>query len=250
MIALATDFDGTIFFMNEDPSFRKEDLDAIHKFQKENNVLGLCSGRPIHSIEHFTKDYFTFDFMIASTGSYIVDHNGNVLLDCPMDMEDVLEICHSYIDTHVTFFHCNQFFTTYKKGLVEDSFSHKVIQSLDDLNQYKTYQMTIVCKDIEEANAVCKSLNENYNVSAFCNGNLIDIVHRGCSKGKGIQICKEYYNLKTIAGIGDGENDIPMFKAVDISYTFSYSLLTVQKQADCIVDHFYQAVDQLLEKEK
>ena len=248
MLALATDFDGTIYFLKDKPSFHQEDLDAISRFQ-ENNLLGLCSGRPIHSIEYFTKGYFTFDFMIASTGSYIVDHKGNVLLDCPMKMEDVLKISHLYIDSHVMFFHCDQFFTTYKKDLMEDTFSHKTIQSLDDLYQYKTYQMTIVCDDIDQANEICEHLNKNYEVNAFCNGNLIDIVHKGCSKGKGIQICKEYYKLEKIAGIGDGENDIPMFKAVDESYTFSYSRLNVQQQADYVVDHFYQAVNQLLEKE-
>lgn len=48
MKVFASDFDGTIHFVDEKIGgyFKQEDLRAIKKFQENGNLFGLCTGRP------------------------------------------------------------------------------------------------------------------------------------------------------------------------------------------------------------
>lgn len=247
MITLATDFDGTIFFAKEIPSFHEEDLQAIQRFQKDNK-FGLCTGRPIASILTYTDPYFQFDFMIASTGSYIVDKEGNVLWDQPIESSLAKKVVSKYVDAYTVFMHLNQTFSVYQKSLNE-KIPEIVIEDVNQLDQYKTYQITIVAHSVEEARKICQEINGNYPLNAFQNQDMIDIVCDNCSKGKGIEFIKKYYQLDSIVGIGDSQNDMPMFNVSDESFTFTYSPLEVQETTTYIVDHFYNAVDQLIAKE-
>lgn len=249
MITLATDFDGTIFFMRETPSFHEKDLQAIKEFQKHNK-LGLCSGRPITSVTMFTDNYFKFDFMIASTGSFICDREGNVLLDKPIEKEIAKQLIKEYEDSHEIYLHLNQVFATYKIALDEGPIKENVIHKVDELDQYKTYQVTIVAKTLDEAKQICKSINNKYPLNAFQNQTFIDIVWNECSKGKGIEFIKNYYGVDKISGIGDSQNDMPMFKVCDTSFTFSDSPKEVKETTTHIVDYFYEAVELLMKGEE
>ena len=64
MKALASDFDGTLFFENEISDFRKDDLIAIKRFQKEGHLFGICTGRPLNGIIPHVQDKIDFDFYI------------------------------------------------------------------------------------------------------------------------------------------------------------------------------------------
>ena len=44
--AFVSDIDGTLFFHYLNPPIKKSDIDAIKEFQNQDNLLGLCSGRP------------------------------------------------------------------------------------------------------------------------------------------------------------------------------------------------------------
>ena len=79
--------------------------------------------------------------------------------------------------------------------------------------------------------------------------NSIDIVRKGCSKGTGIKIIKDYYHLEKVAGIGDSYNDLPMLKVVDTAFTFKTSPQEIQKQVHYCVNDIAEAIA-LLEVEK
>ena len=81
------------------------------------------------------------------------------------------------------------------------------------------------------------------------NRNSIDIVRKGCSKGTGIKIIKEHYQLEKMAGIGDSYNDLPMLKVVDTAFTFKTSPQEIQKQVHYCVNDIAEAIA-LLEVEK
>lgn len=247
MITLATDFDGTIFFWDESPSFRNEDLEAIHNFQSQHK-LGLCSGRPVGSVTQFTDSYFKFDFMIASTGSYIVTGKGDVIVDKPIEKELAKKLVNHFMGTHDIFFHINQKFATFRMKPIDENFPQRVIQELEELDDCKTYQISIVGKSEEDAKNICDEINSTFQLNAFQNKNWVDIVHHDCSKGKGIQAVKEYLKLDQIVGIGDSHNDIPMFEECDESFTFTYSPKDIQEKTTYVVNHFHEAIQQLMNK--
>ena len=53
MKMLASDYDGTLYF---EFGYRKTDLEAIRQFQKEGNLFGLCSGRPLSNLWDLESD--------------------------------------------------------------------------------------------------------------------------------------------------------------------------------------------------
>ena len=83
-------------------------------------------------------------------------------------------------------------------------------------------------------------------VTAYTNVCNVDIVPKGCSKGHALQILKEKLSLPWIAGIGDSYNDIPMLRAADQSFTFTYSPESIRQEADVVVENLAQAVEILL----
>ena len=70
-----------------------------------------------------------------------------------------------------------------------------------------------------------------------------------CSKGTGIKIIKDHYQLEKMAGIGDSYNDLPMLKVVDTAFTFKTSPQEIQKQVHYCVNDIAEAIA-LLEVEK
>ena len=59
---LASDYDGTLFFGEEEPNFRERDIKAIQEFQKAGNLFGICTGRPYQGITSFKNVYPVADF--------------------------------------------------------------------------------------------------------------------------------------------------------------------------------------------
>ena len=75
----------------------------------------------------------------------------------------------------------------------------------------------------------------------------IDVAPKGCSKGKGVMLLKEYMKQKygeiRLYGIGDSINDMPLLDASDVSYTFHYAPPEVQARATKVVGTICDALD-------
>ncbi len=92
-----------------------------------------------------------------------------------------------------------------------------------------------------------KGLPSSLSFSPFANVGG-EISSKSCSKGKAIQIVKDYYQeeVKTIA-IGDSSNDIEMLKEADIAILMGNRLPNLDSYADYITDTlqndgFYKAI--------
>ena len=57
MKVLASDFDGTIYF---EDGFHQEDMKKIKEFQKSGHLFGICTGRPLRGVTHFSKGFVIF----------------------------------------------------------------------------------------------------------------------------------------------------------------------------------------------
>ena len=86
MKVFASDFDGTIHFVDEKIGgyFKQGDLRAIKKFQENGNLFGLCTGRPLYGFEGDDIGGPECDFIIASTGG-IISRKENGLLKVLQD---------------------------------------------------------------------------------------------------------------------------------------------------------------------
>ena len=73
----ATDFDGTLYFHNEEEPIHAADLEAIRAFQEAGGLFGACTGRPARALTVQTEGLVPFDFYIALTGGTVFDRDLN-----------------------------------------------------------------------------------------------------------------------------------------------------------------------------
>lgn len=252
MKVLASDFDNTLYFRNVENGFRQEDVEAIKSFQEKGHLFGLCSGRPFSGLLKPLRGVLKPDFYIASTGSLIFDKDLQLLYAQKVPYEIVDEIYETYAhetDLIVQTESLHEFFCTnptndQKEDVVE-------ITSVKDMKDRNIYSISLVHSTFERAKVITQQINEKYDeVDAYQNVDSIDILAKGCSKGNAIIRLKELLKLKSIGGIGDSYNDLPMLKSVDTSFTFLKSPKDIQEQVNHVVCSIAQAIQILEEDEK
>ena len=244
MKALASDIDGTLVFNQQ---IKKQDKEAIEKYQKKH-LFGVCSGRPRCVL--FDLEKLKLDFYILSSGAMILDKGLNIIQDFPMKKEIVQQIFNEY-HQHAQIIlqtgNADVFYATLKEDYNPKL---KVISSFKEVEHEIIYGISLIFKDDKTTKKVCFEINQKYHeVEGFQNRNSIDIVRKGCSKGTGIKIIKDYYHLEKVAGIGDSYNDLPMLKVVDTAFTFKTSPQEIQNQVHYCVNDIAEAIA-LLEVEK
>ena len=225
----------------------EKDKEAIEKYQKKH-LFGVCSGRPRCAL--FDLEKLKLDFYILSSGAMILDKGLNIIQDFSMKKEIVQQIFNEYKKkAHIILQTGNAdvFYATLKEDYNPKL---KIISSFKEVEHEIIYGISLVFKDDKINKKACLEINQKYQeVEGFQNRNSIDIVRKGCSKGTGIKIIKDYYHLEKVAGIGDSYNDLPMLKVVDTAFTFKTSPQEIQKQVHYCVNDIAEAIA-LLEVEK
>ncbi len=109
---------------------------------------------------------------------------------------------------------------------------------------------TISANNVEE---ICTSANTYKGVYSFSSTGInVEVVPENVNKGNGIAIYMEGENYQTFA-IGDGDNDIEMFKFVDVSFAMGNGTDKLKDYATFITDHikdngFLNAVQRIEEE--
>ena len=245
MKALASDFDGTLYFMRNDPNFREEDLSAIRRFQKEGGLFGISTGRSLIGIKKVVHDRIAFDFYILVNGALVLDKNCQPLYKECVDRDLIAEIHDRYFGQVEIIIQAND--TVYNVG---EPYPLQVqIESIDDIPGYDIYGLSFGAENPADARRITQEINQDYGEILIAYENVwnVDIVPKGCSKGHAINLIKDKLGIDYIGGIGDSYNDVPMLKNVDCSFTFGHVPDGVKQHADYIVDSVADAI-QTLEK--
>lgn len=247
MIALASDFDGTIFFSKDNVPdsvpLKPENTVAIKEFHEKGNLFGFCTGRIPDDMIKDTAKVVDADFYIMVSGSLILDKQMNIIFDSPIDREALQGICDEfskYSDPAVL--------TKDDMYIIGDLRPYGIhIKSLSEV-EGKVYGVSLALKDEAESHRVADEIKAKYGdkVEAYPNNEYLDMVAKGCSKGTGIEFVKAHYGIDKMCGIGDSFNDLPMLRQADTSFTFDYSAEKVQAEADYVVNTVADAVKILL----
>ena len=242
MRALASDYDGTLYF---DGVFKQDDVKAIHQFQKDGHLFGLCTGRPLVGV--IDKHHINYDFYILSSGAVIYDKDLTILYESVIPRKVVTSIVNQYLNDYEIFIQANRDLYVLKEA--ENIIPLTFISSLDDIAHDHFYSISINGKSEEHASKLCKILNRKFpDIVAFQNIKYIDIVSKDCSKGDGIKRLRQLLQLDEISGIGDSYNDIPMLEEVDISFTFHHSPDIVKQNASYLVSSIAESIEILSKK--
>lgn len=249
-IALASDYDGTLFFEKKPDHFHKEDLEKIREFQKRGGLFGACTGRGLEGTLRESEGIVDFDFYIVTSGSLVLDRDQKPIFCKCIPEEIVADIVARYrdctetkIQTNWNFYQFGPYFPGRKQisDLSEITFEH-------ELEGY--YAVACRAKSVEDGKKICAEINERYGevVTAFQNVIDVDIVAKGTSKGDGLRRVKEYLGVDLMGGIGDSFNDIPMLAEADHAFTFPYAPQETKDHAKSIVGSVKEALE-VLEKE-
>lgn len=251
MIALASDFDGTLYFGRD--GFKGKDLESIQEFQKKGNLFGVCTGRPFQGIQYACRDVLknnelAYDFYIVSTGAMILDKNYRVLFEKYISNAVAAQIVNTYKDAFQVYVHVGieDIYTFGQQGGFQ--IPQNVVNNFEDIKSDCILGVSIECKKEEIAQKLYKELLSKYekDLNIFVNKSDIDMVAKGVSKGNACKQLKELFELEKVCGIGDNYNDVPMLKSTDYSFTFTYSPKEVQTQANEVVSSLSSAIVNLI----
>ena len=244
----ASDFDGTLYFYKAEVKLPPESVEKINAYQAAGNLFGLCTGRQVGGLTPFITGFFEPDFYITSSGSNIVDREFKEIQKRGVD-RDIADAIVKEIRAKGYSMTLDVEGDICVFAKMDYPGKYYVITGVDDAPKGLIHQVSIHTESLDEAAAISKHINETYGdkVEAFQNVVEIDIAPKGCSKGKGVDVLRDYYRDKygdiRLYGIGDSINDIPLIEAADVSYTFPYAPEIVQQKATKVVETICDALD-------
>ncbi|MDF9823820.1 Cof subfamily protein (haloacid dehalogenase superfamily) [Breznakia sp. PF5-3] len=265
-----SDLDGTL--MDEKMQMKDTDIEAIHRLHETTVRFGIVTGRDVGIYHHYIHPVLEFDMdYIGNNGGSILA-TGKKIYEMNMNTEDVYEMMKYvgdyYLEETYPFIaddHCNFYF--HKKVPKDNfwcdtkSFMAQVghVSEIDILEYLKNPQDKVIKASFytreKDPTFMSKILRERYGdkfeITMSAN-HFAEMTTKGIHKGTAIQKLLEHHRLNAdeVAVIGDGENDIPMFKMFPKHAFVMASAKPEIKAYGRVVDSVSQAINILLEEEK
>jgi Cof subfamily protein (haloacid dehalogenase superfamily) len=260
MKILASDLDGTLFREQE---IAKNDISALKKLKDNGHKFIISTGRNLRGVKEIFKDYkdVDADYLVLCNGALVLDGNFEVVYNKRIDSVTATNIIKDFIDDENICFVLDNGIDT---CLIKDkyireqefnleSFATKIFSKDEIINLNTDYQIISLyprSKSIEESEDIKKKILDKYgdNVEVFRNQYYLDVVPKGCSKGRGLKKVIDGKELKVdnLYTIGDSFNDISMFEITNNSYTFNYAEEKIKEIAKNHVNHVHECIDEIL----
>ena len=247
MRLLASDFDNTLWFKDH---MKENDVKAIQEFQEKGNLFGICSGRCLEGIVRPSLPYhLEYDFYILLSGALILNKDKEVIFEKTIPMSLVKDIFAFTNQKDMSIVYHDTMYKIYLSNIHDN---HGIyIHSLDELqaDEVSAISFHFQSGEIEQARIMCESINQQFGdvIEAYQNNQHIDLAAKGCSKGNGIKMIQDYFqlSLNDIYGIGDSWNDLPMFDAIKNGYTFTYAPEVVKQHAKSVVSSLAECIQDI-----
>lgn len=214
--AIFFDIDGTLVDMSTRlvPESTKR---ALNTLREKGIKLFICSGRHPSFRETLIKEVdFIFDGYIYVNGQCLTDGDGNIIYRELVDQKTRQDI-YDYFNTNkhlsLTVMEEDRMFS--RKGKDEFFYDHE-LDDLSNILKNEIYQIVVIgTKELD------KEIEKNIKgiKNARWSNNFSDYIPIDGGKDKGVYRMLELFNIdiKNTMAFGDGGNDIPMLKAVNIS---------------------------------
>lgn len=252
---ICIDMDGTL--LNNQKNISRRNIEAINKAHNKGVKVVVCTGRIFTSADFFADLLKVKAPVIASNGAYIKEKDRDeVIYKGLLGHENCMKLLrffkkyniypHYYTtDTILTekIIHSSYFYTLVNDTLPEDK---KIkIKIVEDWNEtFEKYKNEIVkgvavdddINKIKDAKTELCQYGGLEVVSSRYNN--FEVMNKGVSKGKAVEILASYYNLKReeIICIGDSENDLSMIKYAGLGVAMSNGDDIVKETAKYITD--------------
>ncbi len=234
------DFDGTLYshYCN---AVVDSTVKAIKKVQAKGIKVFLCTGRTPSELIWFDLKGIEFDGGIFTNGQLIVDKQGKVIIEHPIEGELKDKVISMFNEKKISTYISTEY------GLYLNFVDNACIKCQNAVNslvpqigEYKNekiYMASAFYDNDETYNEIIK-LQEIADITQWTQG-AVDIVPLGVCKSSAIKELIEKLNIdisQTMA-IGDGENDITMVEECGIGIAMGNSIDKLKQSANYVTSH-------------
>lgn len=257
-----SDFDGTMYFVENKPGFEVPEINrtAMQRWHEAGNVFVFCSGRDLRSLMHeLGVQQLPYDYIICNNGGTVFDRDLKLVQDFQLDKEQLEKLVHSdqaEKSRHLLFSSADKMRVVINspKSVLNAYFDAekyrgqdfiKKISVNEALREVDTVQLSMSYETEEEAKRSAAYIESHFDGAFTVNMNqsYIDVCRRGVDKAAGIRMLaqREGWNEQDILTIGDSQNDIPMLKAFH-----GFSLNSATADARQAASKLYDSVGDML----
>ena len=226
MKVLGSDFDNTIFFLN-DPVQTKKNVDAINKFRQEGNIFCLITGRTFMETKDIVKELnLSFDYLVCADGAMIFNKELKCIKLKTLDQDIALKAIKILQD--------NEYEPYIENGY---EITDTVVDCIKISAEY--------CKDKEDAKRVVKILNDTLDVYAYASRIHINVNNPQNHKRQAVVDLSKIINisLDNFYVIGDSINDYEMIEAYNSAVVKNYN-----KELEILHPKVCESVEEYIEE--
>ena len=225
---IASDFDGTL---RRNGEVSVADQNAVEKWRSSGRLFGLVTGRDVSDALTAVAQSggMEFDFIICCSGAYIIGSDGSCIFEASAGCERLSELCGYILDRSPMWLSrcCGKDKLGVPVGLnsekaagVVDESEHRLFLTAADFSgegfHDRFHILHTAVKPAELASECADGINRRFKgyVTAFQNGESLDIVRYGVSKSYGIRQLVKYLGMsdENVITVGDNYNDIGMIR--------------------------------------
>jgi HAD superfamily hydrolase (TIGR01484 family) len=197
MKILASDFDNTIYYLDNEEK-NKKNIDAIQRFVSYGNIFCIITGRNFTDLKPFlTKYNIPYSYLICEDGAKIFNNMDYCIHTTYLEKSDIKKIedllkkenCDYYLDD-----------------------GYNQTEYLDDC-----VKVVVNSKDDKEKERIVKLVKSKIDVHIYASRTHVNIIHKSVNKMHALKTLMnlEELDYHLLHVIGDNDNDYEMLKEFD-----------------------------------
>lgn len=262
---IACDLDGTLLEHNKKIS--KANKEAIKAYRDKGYKFVIATGRGNNCLDKFVNEleinHLDNEYMIVLNGALITDTNGNIIIEHPIEFDNVLKALDIFKKYDAGFevytmdkcYSYNSSF--YRKVFTKvvfkiDELTEDVLYSLKDQNIYK---MGVLSNNYDYLKKIEKEIPQDFKdlfEITYSGGCYLEMNKKGVSKGQGLLDLANYlgYKKEETLAIGDSANDIKMIEMAGLGIAVKNAEAEVKEVAKYITnnDNMHSAIKEVIDK--
>lgn len=213
---------------------------VFQELKKSGILTGIASGRGLYGVVPEIRD-LNPDFFVLLNGAYVLDHNGNEIVNHTISKEDTeifLEWCH---DENIAYGFAgkNTIAVSERLDLIDDALLPVYDLAKVDKEFYKkndVYQMWTFSEHDSQL-TLPDDLSKTLRLVPW-HEHSSDVVKKDMSKAIGLASLLDAIQLKPeqILFFGDGQNDLEMFDFVGLKIAMGNAIEELKEKADYVTD--------------